>query len=184
MADRLIQADLELIGAQAKLETARRTRKPVEARPGDPAGTPRPPAIAGSSSTTSEEKLRELEDAVEEVKRKRIGYMQYLENVKVQTKVKHSDALITTMVNQELASLLKMQDLIVQKLEQLNFETKQDVYRITLHDRAGVPKVPLNNQRIVYMAAVPFVVLFLILAMFLTQEIKAARDTTSAGAST
>ena len=43
VADRLIQADLELIDAQAKLETAKRTRKPGEAKPGDQ------PAIAGSS---------------------------------------------------------------------------------------------------------------------------------------
>ena len=118
------------------------------------------------------------------MKRKRIGYMQYLEAVKVQSKVKSSDTLTATMVNEELASLLKMQDLITQKLEQLNFESKQDVYRVTLHDRAGVPKVPANNKRIQYMAVAPFVVLFLILGVFLTQEIKAARDLTSAGSPT
>ena len=71
------------------------------------------------------------------------------------------------MVNQELSSLLKMQEIINQKLEQLNFETKQDVYRISQHDRAGVPKVPSNNKRLKYMAAAPVGVLFLIFGWFL-----------------
>ena len=82
-----------------------------------------------------QEKLGEL--AVYEVKQRRIGYVKYLEHVKVQTKIKQSDTLNATMVNQELASLLKMQELVSQKLKQLDFETKQDMYRISLHDRGG-----------------------------------------------
>ena len=60
------------------------------------------------------------------------------------------------MVTQELGSLLRMQELVTQRLEQLNFETKQDVYRISLHDRAGVPKIPSNNKRLKFIAAAPW----------------------------
>ena len=169
VTDRLLQADLDLIDAQAKLDTAKRRRKASEAWPGDQ------PAIGGSSNTTADERLRELEAAVEEVKRKRIGYMQYLKKLTVETRFKDRDTLSATMVQQELASLLKMQDVIVQKLEQLNFETKQNVYRITLHDRAAVPKAPMNNNRLQYMAVAPFGVLCLILGVFLTREITATR---------
>jgi polysaccharide biosynthesis transport protein len=174
--DRLIQADLELIGAQAKLETAGRVRKAGEAKPGDQ------PATAGSATATAEEKLRELESAVEEIKRKRIGYLQYLERVKVQTRAKNSDTLTASMVNQELASLLSMKDILNQKLEQLRFEEKQDVYRITPHDRAGVPKVPSNNERLKYMAAAPVGVLLLLLGWFLMLEINAGPVATSSRA--
>jgi hypothetical protein len=165
-ADRLIQADLELIDAQARLETARRARKAGEARLGDQ------PAIARDA--TADEKLRELEATVDEVKRRRIGYLQYLENLKVRRE-KPNDALSMSMMNQELTSLLRMQDLVTQKLEQLNFEAKQDVYRITQHDRAGVPKVPTNGHRPRDMAAASVGVLFLILGAFLTRELTATR---------
>ena len=167
VVDRLSQADLELIDAQAKLETARLARKAREARPDDQ------PAIAEGSKQAAEEKIQEQEAAVEEIKRKRIGYLQYLEKAKVQTRFKNNDTLAAGMVNQELSSLLKMQEIINQKLEQLNFETKQDVYRISQHDRAGVPKVPSNKQAAKYMAAAPVGVLFLILGWFLIVEIKA-----------
>ena len=114
--------------------------------------------------------------------------MQYLQKVTVQTKIKESDTLTVTMEQQELASLMKMQELVTQKLEQLEFESKQDVYRISRHDRAAVPRVPLNHNRLQYMAVAPFGVLFLILGMFLTREIAAtpvaARDTTSSGSPT
>ena len=63
MADRLIQADLELIDAQARLETAKvASRGPEQAKPGNKDGQPadatHPRPIAGSSSMASEDKLR------------------------------------------------------------------------------------------------------------------------------
>jgi hypothetical protein len=165
-ADRLIQADLELIDAQAKLETARRAFKAIEQG-------------ATNQTLIAREKVRDLEAAVDEVKRRRIGYLQYLENLKVHRE-KPNDALSASMMNQELASLVRMQELVTQKLEQLHFETKQDVYRITQHDRAGVPKVPTNGHRPRDMAAASVGVLFLILGAFLTRELTAtpiaARD--------
>ncbi len=121
------------------------------------------------------EKIAEIQLNIDKLKRKKDSLAERCRELKVESKAKNSGTLTASMVNQELASLLRMQDLIVQKLEQLNFETKQDVYRITLHDRAGVPKVPSHNKRIKYMAAAPVGILFLMLGLFLLLEIKAER---------
>ena len=68
-----------------------------------------------------------------------------------------------------------MQDIIRQKLEQLRFENKQEVFRVTKHDEAQVPKVPSNNKRLKYMAVAPVGIMFLMLGFFLIMEIKAER---------
>ena len=78
-------------------------------------------------------------------------------------------------MKQELDTRFRMQEIVLMKLEQLNFEDKQDVFRISLHDRAGVPKVPANNERTRLMATAPMVILMLIVGMFLLIEIRATR---------
>jgi capsular polysaccharide biosynthesis protein len=149
--DRLLEADLDLIDARARLETARLAKAPAPA------------------------KLPELEAAVEEARRKRIGYVQYIARLEIQTKDMKSDTFSATMKNQELSRLLKMQDIIEQKLEQLRFEQKEEVFRVMKHDEAQVPKVPANNRRLKYMAALPVGIMFLVLGFFLMLEVKSAR---------
>jgi hypothetical protein len=150
--DRLLQADLDLIDAQAQLEAARSAKAPALS-----------------------EKLPEREAAVEEAKRKRAGYAQYIERLEVQTKISSTDTFNATMVNRELEGLLRMRELIEQKLEELQFESKHDVYRITMHDRAQVPKVPATIKRLIYMPAAAAGILFLIVGLFLIQELKPGR---------
>ena len=79
------------------------------------------------------------------------------------------------MRSQELEGLLKMQDVIAQKLEELHYESKQDVYRVTKHDEAQVPINPANNKRLKYMAMVHVAMLFLVFGFFLMREVKATR---------
>jgi uncharacterized protein involved in exopolysaccharide biosynthesis len=150
--DRLLQADLDLIDAQAQLEAARSAKAPALS-----------------------EKLPEREAAVEEAKRKRAGYAQYIERLEVQTKISSTDTFNATMVSRELESLQRMEEIIAQKLEELSFESKQDVYRITMHDRAQVPKVPATKKRLIYMPAAAAGILFLIVGLFLIQELKPGR---------
>ena len=190
VADRLIQADLDLIDAQARLETAKLARRgPDQSRPGNKDGQPADATHQRSNPETSivasEDKLHELEAAVEEVKRKRIGYAQYIRNLEIQNKTQNNDNFGATLANQELATMLRMQDVIEQKLEQLRFEQKQDVYRVTRHDEAQVPKVPASHTRPTYMSAASLGILFLIVGLFLTREIKATRvaDTDESGTS-
>ena len=149
--DRLLEADLDLIDARARLETARLAKAPAPA------------------------KLPELEAAVEEARRKRIGYVQYIARLAVQTKDMKSDTFSATMKNQELSRLLKMQDIIEQKLEQLRFEQKQEVFRVMMHDEAQVPKVPVSNTRLIDMSVASVGILFLIVGLFLAREIKTTR---------
>ena len=92
------------------------------------------------------DKIAELQVEIDKLKKKKVSLAERLENLKVENKDQNSDTFNAAMVNQELSSLLKMQEIINQKLEQLNFETKQDVYRISQHDRAGVPKVAVEQQ--------------------------------------
>jgi polysaccharide biosynthesis transport protein len=121
------------------------------------------------------DKIAEITVDIERLKKQKATLGERLANLKVEHAKTNNDTLSATMVNQELASLLRMKDIITEKLEQLNFETKQDVYRISQHDRAGVPQSPSNNKRLKWMAAAPVGILFLLLGLFLLLEIKAER---------
>ena len=61
-----------------------------------------------------------------------------------------------------------------QKLEQLYFESKQEVYRVTKHDEAQLPKVPVDNERGQYTAEEPVGILFVIIGRSLMLEIQAS----------
>ncbi|HZW34386.1 MAG TPA: hypothetical protein VFF52_26925, partial [Isosphaeraceae bacterium] len=148
LTDRLIQVDLDLIDARARLEAARFARDQGQA------------------------KLRELEAAVEEAKRRRIGYTQYLERLKVERK---NQELSTKLVEQDLVGLKQMQGSITEKLKQLDFEIGQDSFRVRLLDRAREPKIPANRVRLRLMAVAAIGVVFLILGVFSLSEIRAGR---------
>ena len=87
VADRLLQADLDLIDAHARLDTAR--------LPG---------------GTTAAEKLRELASGVEEAKRKRIGHSQYLDKLEVSLGNDNSEQLRASILKQELAYHKRLQE--------------------------------------------------------------------------
>ena len=122
-----------------------------------------------------QEKIVELQVKLEKLKKKKLSLAERIKSLDIQNKTQNSDTFNATMANQELTSLLKMQDIIQQKLEQLRFENKQEVYRVTKHDEAQVPRIPANNKRLKYMAAAPVGIMFLMLGIFLIMEIKAER---------
>ena len=90
---------------------------------------------------------------LDKLMKKRNSLAERIKILQVDHKAQNSDTFNASMLNQELMSLLRMQEIIQQKLEQLAYESKQDVYRITRHDPAQIPKVPANNKRIKYVAA-------------------------------
>jgi uncharacterized protein involved in exopolysaccharide biosynthesis len=181
LTDRLIQADLELIDARARLEAAKLAREqPGRAKPRGP--QPQPDQQATPRSTpegpglVSEAKLRELEAAVEEAKRRRIGYTQYIEKLKVESQPQRIDTLSYKMAEQDLAHLQQLRALLKDRLKQLDFEIGQDKFRVTLVERAREPKIPSNTTlRLALMAVAPIGVLFLIVGGFLLVEITARR---------
>jgi capsular polysaccharide biosynthesis protein len=152
LTDRLMQADLELLEAQSRLETAKLAK-------------------------VSEEKLRDLEAAVENAKKTRIRFAQYITRVKDKVKPqRNNDTLEATLDHQELQSSIKHRELIREKIEQLEFETNHETYRVLVRNPARAPKIPTNNKRLDYLAIAPAGVLFLLIGLFLVQEIKAGRD--------
>jgi capsular polysaccharide biosynthesis protein len=149
LTDRLIQADLELLEAQARLETAKLAK-------------------------VSEEKLRDLEASVENAKKTRIRFAQYITRVEVKAKPqRNNDTLEATLDKPELENSMRHRELIREKIEQLEFETNQEAYRVLVRNPARAPKIPTNNKRLEYLAIALGGVLFLLIGLFLVQEIKA-----------
>ena len=101
-------------------------------------------------------RLTELQVRSEKLKRKKSNLVERIDNLKVDEKATKSDTFKASMLKQELDTKFRMQEIVQMKLEQLSFEDKQDIYRISRIDPAGVPKVPANNKRIKYMAAAPW----------------------------
>ncbi|MGP0066228.1 MAG: polysaccharide biosynthesis tyrosine autokinase [Isosphaeraceae bacterium] len=120
-------------------------------------------------------KITDFQVRLEKLKKKKTTLTERIKNLEVDRRVVSSDTFNASMASQELASLLKMQDIISQKLEELSFESKQDVYRVSLHDLAQVPMKAANNKRLKYMAVAPVVIMFLVLGLFLMMEIRAER---------
>ncbi len=162
VTDRLLQADLDLIDARARLE------------------------MELAKQPNLMDRLPERQAAVEDAKRRRIGYAQYIARLEVQSKPQDLDTFDATLATQELEFLLKKEDIISQKLEELRFQSKQSVYRVTQHDQAQVPKVAATNPRTIGLPAASVGILFLVLGLFLTREIRATRagDTDEAETST
>jgi uncharacterized protein involved in exopolysaccharide biosynthesis len=160
LTNRLLQADFELMDAAARLETAK--------RPG---------------SQASAEKLRELESAIDEAKRKRLKYKQYVVRLKVRSEARNAEQPEAMLLTQDLQYLKRLHEGLKSRLAQLDFEIGQDEYRIYVQDRATPPKTPSNNDRLHYMAAAPLGILCLVLGLFLVHEITGRRPFESNAAS-
>jgi capsular exopolysaccharide synthesis family protein len=68
-----------------------------------------------------------------------------------------------------------MYDKLQENLKQVEFESNQEEYRVSLADRASIPMSPSNDRRLKFMAATPVGILFLMLGLFLMLEVKAER---------
>jgi capsular polysaccharide biosynthesis protein len=150
MTDRLIRADFELMDAQARLEAA-----------------------TMHNNKPSADKLRELESSVEEAKRKKLSYTGYISQIKITSQSQTSSTLEGSLLNQDFQHLKRLQDMIKSKLAQIDFEISQEAYRISVQDKAAVPKMPSNNRRLVSMAVSAVGVLFLIIGLYFVREVQA-----------
>ena len=120
-------------------------------------------------------KIVDLQVKLDKLKRKKRNLADRVDRLKIESKAQNSDTFTATMANHELMDRLKRQGIIEEKLEQLRFESKEEVYRVTKHDEAQVPKVEANTKRFKYMVAAPVGIMFLMLGLFLILEIKAER---------
>ncbi len=126
-------------------------------------------------SLLSDARIRELEVGVETAKRKKEGFAQQFEKMEMVGEPKSDDDFEAAHLNYQIQSLLNWEEIVKRNLEQLKFEASQDKHRVVLVDPAAAPKEPSNNKRINYMAIAPAAVLFLLVGLFLTQEIVAGR---------
>jgi hypothetical protein len=179
LSNRLLQAELDLIDARARLEAARLAGDRGGAKPREPQPQQEKQAAQRSTpegpSWVSEGRLRELESAVEEAKRRKIGYVQYIQKLTVESKTQNHDTLSYKLGEQDLARLATMQTRVKEKLRQLDFEIGQDKFRVTLVDRAREPKTPSNTVRLILMMVAPTVVFLLLVGLFSLAEIRAGR---------
>jgi uncharacterized protein involved in exopolysaccharide biosynthesis len=144
MTSRLLHADFELMDARARLETARLPK-----------------------SQASAEKIRELESALEEVQRRRNSYARYIARIKVPSKSPDTQRLAMSLLTQDLHYFKHLHEVIKSRLAQIDFESDQAEFLITVQDKAGVPREPAKDRRLIYMAGVTGPLLFLVIGLSL-----------------
>ena len=152
LANRMLEADFELMDARARLETAR---------------------LPGSQ--TPAEKLREREAAAEEAARKRLNYSRYLAQLKVGSGPNGPEQFEASLLSQDLQHLRKLDEVLKTKRAQLEFEIDSERYRISVQDKASVPRVPSSDRRFLFSSLASAGALFVILTSFLVGEIGARR---------
>ncbi|MFI5455144.1 MAG: GumC family protein [Isosphaerales bacterium] len=124
----------------------------------------------------SDEAINELKIRLAALHKKKEEQAKLFSKLKIEKKAVNNDTFEATFLNQEVNGLLRSMEKVKANLQQLEFEASQEPYRVLLVDPASVPKTPTNNNRLKYMAAVPSIVFFLILGLFLVREIVAGRE--------
>jgi len=103
----------------------------------------------------SPEAIRALKMQVEELAQKREGQKKLYEDLKIEKKVVSSDTFEAHVLTYDISSLLHKMDLLTQNLQQVEFETDQESFRVAAVDRAAPPKTADNNKLVKYLAAAP-----------------------------
>jgi polysaccharide biosynthesis transport protein len=116
-----------------------------------------------------------LRRKVESLERNKNNLAQMLAKYDVQKQQSSTDTLKATFLREEINSLTNMIETVERKLEQLKFESSNQLVRVFLQDPASPPKIPSINKRLRYMAILPVGILFAVLGLFLLLEIKAER---------
>ncbi len=150
-ADRLLDADFDLIDSLARLDTAR--------LPG---------------SLVPAQTIRELEAAVEEARQRQARYARYIQQMEVRTEF-NPDQFRATRLIQDLAHWKRLAESVKLRLAQLEFEIGQADYRISVVDNAVAPTIPRRDARFTVMAATPVGVFLLTVGLFLAIESAGAR---------
>jgi len=98
-----------------------------------------------------------------------------LTQVKEKKRTTNTDSFRYAYENHELLSLVDAREVVRKYIQQVDFQSSHDPYRVTLIDAAAVPQIPTNSKRVKYLAAAPVGILLSMLGLFLLLEIKAQR---------
>ena len=121
------------------------------------------------------ETIGELQIKVRMLQEKKDRYAEMFKKVEVQQKATDNASFKFAYASQELTSLLHREEQVKRTLTQVEFQSRQENFRVNRVDKAQIPKVASNNKRLKYMLAAPIGVLFMALGIFLLWEIKAER---------
>jgi polysaccharide biosynthesis transport protein len=119
--------------------------------------------------------IGDLKIKVETLRRRQENQAKMYKNVADKQKAANHDTFEATLLDYQIKSYLKKQEQVSANLSQLDFDDKQETYRIKSVDKATVPKMPTNNKHIKYMLAAAAGVLFMVLGLFMFLEIRAER---------
>jgi glycerol-3-phosphate cytidylyltransferase-like family protein len=139
------------------------------------AGQMRDRLQVGIAGQPQPEANRVLEQKIAMLKARRAALAKMYEQQKVEQKSTNDESFKFAYAQQELSSLLNREDQVKRNLHQVEFQSRQEQYRVVLIDKAEVPKVPVNNKRLTYITNSCLGILFVLLAGFLVSELGAIR---------
>jgi succinoglycan biosynthesis transport protein ExoP len=116
-----------------------------------------------------------LRRKIEVMEAKKKNLLDMLQKYRVEKQQSGTDSLKAAFWREEIGSITGMIRTVEQKLEQLKFESSNQLVRVFLQDKASPPKMPSINKRNRYMAMLPVGILFAVVGLFLLLEIKAER---------
>jgi capsular exopolysaccharide synthesis family protein len=121
------------------------------------------------------ETIGELQRKVKMLQEKKESYAHLFEKLEIKQKATNSDAFRLSYADKQLSALTYKEEQVKRTLAQVEFQSRQETYRVVRVDKAEVPKVASNNKRWKYTAAALVGVLFMGLGFFLLREIRAER---------
>jgi hypothetical protein len=153
IASEMVKTDLDLIKAQAILET-----KQAESQ--------------GDNDLQSRQTLGALRLNVAALLKQKDYLVKYFSHLKVDKKLVMNDSSEATFVNRQLEILLRHADQINTNIQELNFKASQEDFRVSQVDAAVARKIPSNNIRLKYMSVAPALVLLILVGYFLRIPIR------------
>jgi uncharacterized protein involved in exopolysaccharide biosynthesis/glycerol-3-phosphate cytidylyltransferase-like family protein len=129
----------------------------------------------GAARQPQVDPIASLEQTIKVLKEKRAAYAEMYKKMEVEQKANNDESFKFSYVQQELTSLLGREQQVKRNLAQVEFQSRQEPYRVVLVDKAEVPRVPANDNRLKYMAIAPIAILLLLLAGFLVSELGARK---------
>jgi polysaccharide biosynthesis transport protein len=130
---------------------------------------------SGTTGPHSLESINDLKLKLQSLKDQKERQAKLFSQLKVEDKEASNDAVEATFLNHELEVLLKNEDHLKTNLEELDFKTSQEDFRVVQVDEAKAPRVATNNKRMKYQIAAPVCLLFMVLGLFFLLEVKAER---------
>jgi succinoglycan biosynthesis transport protein ExoP len=128
-----------------------------------------------SSNQAAGPSIPQLVSKIKSLEKNRADLESHLATMNVRHKDQGTDTVEAADRQRKILSLQAREDQIRDKLEQIDFESKHENYRVFLQDAAAVPKAPSSNKRTRYLIAAPVVLLIVMVGLFLMLEISSER---------